>query len=120
MTKTVVVLGASPDASRYSYKAVRRLRQKGFDVIAIGTRTGQIEDILIQTGRVQAEQVYGVTLYLNPVLQKQYYDYIISLKPGFIFYNPGTENKELQELASKNNIQNRSGCTLIELSMDSF
>lgn len=120
MRKTVVVLGASPDTSRYSYKAVCRLRQKGFDVIAIGTRTGLIEDVQIQTCMVQTEQVYGVTLYLNPVLQKQYYEYIINLKPGFIFYNPGTENKELQELAQKNNIKNRKGCTLIELTMASF
>ncbi len=120
MNKNVVVLGASPDEKRYSNKAIRKLRQKGFNVIAIGARPGQIVDVPIQTGLVKAEQVYGVTLYLNPTLQKQYYDYIVGLKPGFVFYNPGTENKELQALAKKNGIENRKGCTLIELSVDSF
>ena len=42
-----------------------------------------------------------VTLYLNPGHQKEYYDYIISLHPKRIIFNPGAENDELAELAIK-------------------
>ncbi|OQA02037.1 MAG: hypothetical protein BWY70_00149 [Bacteroidetes bacterium ADurb.Bin408] len=120
MRKTVVVLGASPDETRYSHKAVRKLKQNGFDVVAIGAREGQIEDVPIQTEKVVPASVYAVTLYLNPALQKQYYDYILGLNPAFIFYNYGTENDELKNLAQAKGIENREGCTLIELSLGRF
>jgi len=120
MNKNVIVLGASPDSSRYSYKAVKKLVANNFNVIAIGSREGTIEDIKILTSPPDTENVYGITLYIGAPIQKKYYDYIINSKPGFIFFNPGTENSELMELAAKNNIKTIEGCTLVALSYGRF
>ncbi|HUM67204.1 MAG TPA: CoA-binding protein, partial [Chitinophagaceae bacterium] len=60
------------------------------------------------------------TLYLNPTHQREYYDYIISLKPRRIIFNPGTENEELKKIATKNNIQTLEACTLVMLSTGQY
>jgi uncharacterized protein len=57
---------------------------------------------------------------LGPPHQKEYYDYIVSLHPKRIIFNPGTENDELAELAIKNNIQPVEACTLVLLSTGQY
>src|SRR5215213_619672 len=48
-SKKTVVLGASPNPSRYSYLAVNRLTSHNHPVVAIGKRTGKIGPVEIQT-----------------------------------------------------------------------
>ena len=76
--------------------------------------------IAIGTEKIQLKDIDTITLYLNPILQKQYYDYIISLHPKRIIFNPGTENDELAELALKNNIKPMEACTLVLLSTGQY
>jgi uncharacterized protein len=52
--------------------------------------------------------------------QRDYYDYILSLHPKRIIFNPGAENDELAELARKNNIQPVEACTLVMLSTGQY
>lgn len=118
--KKTVVLGASPNPSRYSYLAVRKLAANNHPVLAIGKRKGNIEGIEITTNPTQTEEVDTVTLYLNPQNQIQYYNYILSLKPKRIIFNPGTENPDLKKLASDNNITTVEACTLIMLSIGMY
>ena len=120
MNKKTVVLGASPNPARYSYLAVNRLLGHGHDVIPIGKRKGTINNADIITEQVQVEDVDTITLYLNAQNQKQYYDYIISLHPKRIIFNPGAENNELAMLATKNNIQPMEACTLVLLSTNQY
>jgi predicted CoA-binding protein len=115
MSKKTVVLGASENPSRYSYLAVNKLRAYGHPVVAIGNKKGAIGDVVITTERPDEKDIDTVTLYLNPQLQQQYYDYIFSLKPKRIIFNPGTENDELEELATSNGIQAMEACTLVLL-----
>ncbi|MFY7899923.1 MAG: CoA-binding protein [Chitinophagaceae bacterium] len=115
MSKKTVVIGASDNPDRYSYLAVQKLRANEHEVIAIGKSKAVVADVTIETEPVLANDVDTVTLYVNPILQKNYYDYILSLKPKRIIFNPGTENEELSELAFKNNIQPFMACTLVML-----
>ncbi len=113
--KYTLVLGASEKADRYSHMAVKKLRKYGHPVLAIGSRAGYIDQTVISTEKVAAEQIDTVTLYLNADKQKEYYDYILSLKPARIIFNPGTENDELATLAASNNIATIEACTLVML-----
>ncbi len=116
----VVVLGASPNPNRYSYKAVSLLKSKGYDVVAIGIRDGEINGVPIIKGKPDIDNVHTVTLYLNPVRQREYYDYILKLKPQRVVFNPGTENPELQEILRQNNINYVEACTLVMLTIGVF
>ncbi len=111
----VVVLGASPNPARYSYKAVRLLLRHGHEPIPIGIREGEIDGIKIIKGMPQVNDVHTVTLYLGPARQKQYYDYILSLKPQRVIFNPGTENPELEQMLTARGIETVENCTLVML-----
>ena len=113
--KKTLILGASANPARYSYLALQRLRKLGHPVVAVGRRNAMVGDTPIATGKVKEDGVDTVTLYLNPFNQKEYYDYILSLNPKRIIFNPGTENDELLALARKNNIPTVEACTLVLL-----
>lgn len=118
--KKTLVIGASENPARYSNMAMTRLKSHQHPVIAIGNRKGTVAGIPIETEKVKADKIDTVTLYLNPTLQKEYYDYIISLYPKRIIFNPGTENEELAALAIKNNIKPIEACTLVLLSTGQY
>ncbi len=118
--KLTVVIGASENPQRYSFLAVNRLRANGHPVVAIGKRAGRIGDTAITKEHPAITGVDTVTLYLNPTLQPEYYDYILRLKPKRIIFNPGTENTELIGLARQNGIEPKEACTLVMLSTGQF
>lgn len=120
MSKKTLVLGASTNPERYSYRAVKRLKQAGHEVLAQGIRTGTIDGIVIQNGQPVIAGVDTITLYLNPKRQVAYYDYILGLQPKRIIFNPGTENMELVQLARKQEIEIEIACTLVMLSVGNY
>lgn len=118
--KKTVVLGASPNPSRYSNRAVHRLQANGFEAVPVGIREGEIAGIEIIKGEPDIEGVDTITLYLNPQRQEAYYDYILGLNPKRIIFNPGTENSELINLAKEKGIETEIACTLVMLSVGDY
>jgi uncharacterized protein len=118
--KKTLVLGASDNPSRYSYLAVQRLRSHGHTVVAIGKKHAHIADIEIEKEKKEFDDIDTVTLYLNPLHQQDYYDYILSLKPKRIIFNPGAENEELAILATQHQIKVMEACTLVLLSTGQY
>lgn len=114
--KLTVVLGASDNEERYSNKAIKMLHYYSYPIMAIGNKATFVNDIEVITSTPFIENVHTITLYLSPKNQEIYYDYIISLKPKRIIFNPGTENIYLMNLAQKNGIQTIEACTLVLLS----
>ena len=119
-TKKTLVIGASDNPDRYSFLAINRLRGKGHPVVAIGQRPVQVGDVAIETQKKPFTNIDTVTLYLNPTRQKEYYDYILSLHPKRIIFNPGAENRELAKLAETHGIKPLEACTLVLLSTGQF
>ncbi|MBL7739520.1 MAG: CoA-binding protein [Chitinophagaceae bacterium] len=118
--KNTLVLGASDNPSRYSYLAIQKLRKYEHPVTALGKKDTKVGDVLIEKEQRPLTNVNTVTVYLNPARQQEYYDYILSLKPKRIIFNPGAENEELARLAAKNNIQTMEACTLVLLSTGQY
>ena len=116
----VLVLGASMNEDRYSNRAIKKLMAHGFEVVALGNKEGEVDGVEIKKELYPFENIHTITLYLNPQNQKAYYDYILSLKPKRVIFNPGTENAELQELLKQNNIEFEEACTLVMLGMGVF
>lgn len=116
VAKKTVVLGASDNPARYSYLALKKLQAYHHPVIAIGKKKGKVGDVSIETDHVPVDAVDTVTLYLNPQNQREYYDYLMEIKPNRIIFNPGTENDSLIKMAKENGIEPVIGCTLVMLS----
>lgn len=115
-----LVIGASEHEERYSNLAIHRLLAAGQPVVALGKLKGRIQNVEILTGEPKLDNIDTVTLYINPAIQKKYYDYILSLKPRRIIFNPGAENPELETLAQKNNIIPQNACTLVLLATHQY
>ncbi|RYY52469.1 MAG: CoA-binding protein [Chitinophagaceae bacterium] len=118
--KKTLVLGASDNPERYSCLAIERLRSHGHPVVAVGRKNAGVRDVEISKDKPEHTDVDTVTLYLNPANQKEYYDYILSLNPKRIIFNPGTENPELEELAAAKDIRTMEACTLVMLSTGQY
>jgi predicted CoA-binding protein len=116
LMKKTVVIGASENNERYSNIAARRLREYGHEVVAVGLKDGLIGDIPITKERKFIPDVDTVTLYVGPQNQPNWYEYILSLKPKRIIFNPGTENREFEKMAKEKGIETPEACTLVMLS----
>lgn len=120
MNKKTLILGASDNPARYSYLALKSLLKHGHTVEGVGKKPVTVDGVSIGTEKTAFQDIHTVTLYLNPVHQQEYYDYIISLKPQRLIFNPGTENPVLFELAKKNGIEPVEACTLVLLSINTY
>lgn len=118
--KKTLVLGASLNPARYSHMAINKLVNNNHEVVAIGLREGEVSGVEITKEKELFEAIDSVTLYLSPQRQKDYYNYIISLNPNRVIFNPGTENPELYQLLSENNIESEVACTLVLLSTNQY
>ena len=115
-----LVIGASPNPTRYSFKAVRALRDQDIEVVAIGKRETVIEDVQVITNKPPIDDLHTVTLYVGPQNQDDYINYILSLKPRRIIFNPGTYNEDLIAKAEQAGIDCVRDCTLVMLASDSY
>ena len=120
MVKKTLVLGVSLNPNRYSNMAVKRLASNQVEVVAIGSKYGRIGKVLIEKDSFLYKDIHTVTLYLNRLRQKDYYDYIISLNPKRVIFNPGTENPDLYKILEENSIEYTEACTLVLLSTNQY
>ncbi|WP_299888378.1 CoA-binding protein [uncultured Lacinutrix sp.] len=120
LNKKTLVIGASIKPERYSNMAIRKLVNYKHDTVAFGMRKGEEYGVIIDTELKPYKNIDTVTLYLNPTRQKSYYNYIISLKPKRVIFNPGTENPEFYNLLNENKIDYEIACTLVLLSTNQY
>lgn len=96
--------------------AVRKLKYGGFPVVAVGLREGEISGVSIEKPFAKFEDIHTITIYIGPKNLTPYYDYILSLKPKRVIFNPGTESPEFAETLSSAGIEVVHACTLIMIS----
>lgn len=118
--QVTLIIGASENPDRYSFKAARNLVAKGYSIKMLGKEIGNINGVKIETGFPMFKNIHTVTIYLSPVNQLPYYQYIIDLKPKRVLFNPGTENAEFFKFLVENNIEAEEACTLVLLSLNAY
>ena len=118
--KKTLVLGASTKPERYAFKAITMLVENGHSVLAIGQNQGEVAGITIRTKNIPLKNIDTVSLYLNALRQREYYNYIIETKPKRVIFNPGTDNPEFYQLLKSNNIKVEEACTLVLLTTNQY
>ncbi len=118
--KKTLVFGASPNINRFSNRAVELLKEYGHEVVAFGNKKALINNVQIDNTRLEYIDIDTITMYLSSANQTQYYDYILSLNPKRIIFNPGSENNELIKMAKSKNIEVVEDCTLVMLNCGSY
>ena len=120
MKKKTLVLGASTNPTRYSYLAANRLASYGHPIVNVGLKRGEVAGVAIEKPEIIHTDIDTITLYVGPAHQVALYDYILNTKPKRIVFNPGTENRELEEKAHDLGIETERACTLVMLSTGQY
>lgn len=115
-----LVLGASLKKNRYSNLVINKLLDSDKKVVAIGGKEGVVHGVIVHTEKIPLKNIDTVTMYLNPSLQKEYYNFIVTLKPRRVIFNPGTENQEFYAILKSHNISFEIACTLVLLSTNQY
>lgn len=118
--KKTLVIGASTNEDRYSYKCIEMLRDRGFETVALGRRQGVVKGITISTELESFDNIHTVCIYLSAKNLKDYEDYIISIKPQRVLFPPGTENEGFETRLTQNNIAHEKACPLVMLSAKTY
>ena len=118
--KKTLILGATPDASRYAYLAANRLTGHGHTIVNVGQKTGEVAGVPIEKPETIHDDIDTITLYVGTRNQEPLYDYILGTNPKRIIFNPGTENRELQKMANERGIETTYACTLVMLSIGEY
>lgn len=118
--KKTLIIGASPDTSRYAYKAAHMLKRFNHEIVNVGIKKGEVAGVVIEKPDHIYNDIDTITLYIGPDLQAQYHDYILKTRPKRVIFNPGTENDELEELLVQNGIEPLEACTLVLLSTGQY
>jgi uncharacterized protein len=117
MGKKTVIIGATPDRSRFAYLAAQMLTQYNHHIVPVSIKTGEVfgQPILDLRKRPFIEDVDTITMYVGTRNQAEWYDYLLGLRPKRIIFNPGTENDELEQMAEDRGIEALQACTLVML-----
>ena len=120
--KKTLVVGASPDPGRYAYLACRMLDDAGIDFVPIGVKKGVLfgQQILDIRDKPALEGIHTITLYLGPANQKMWYEYLASLQPQRVIFNPGAENPEFAGILAEQGIEVVHACNLVLLSTGQY
>lgn len=109
-----MVIGASTNPTRYSYRCIHQLTANGHPVIAVGLKDGEVAGNKIFKDLKPFENVDTVTLYVGPKNQSGYMNYILNIiKPKRLIFNPGTENTKFMQTAIDRGIDAFEACTLV-------
>jgi len=115
--KKTVIIGATTNPSRYAYLAAGMLTEYKHEIIPIGIKKGEVfgTAILDINQKPAVSNVDTITLYIGPQHQPEHYDYILSLQPRRVIFNPGTENSEFEKMVEESGAEACEACTLVLL-----
>jgi predicted CoA-binding protein len=121
MQQNVVILGASDNPDRYSYKAFKSLTKHGHKSVLVSPSLKTLEGtpVISDLSQVNAA-VDTLTMYVNPKISTELKTKIIDLKPKRVIFNPGSENHQLENDLKKAGIEVLQACTLVLLATDQF
>ncbi len=124
-SEKVIILGASDNPERYSYKAFKMLQEYGHQVFPVHPALKNIEGKEVSKNLIEATQKVGgkvdtLTIYVNPQIQEAQKEDVLSIKPRRVIFNPGTENPSFEKALQEAGIKVVIGCTLVLLRTNQY
>ncbi|MFM8742616.1 MAG: CoA-binding protein [Cytophagales bacterium] len=115
--KKTVIIGATTRKDRYAYLAAEMLTEYHHEIVPVGIKKGEVfgKAILEIQTQPEVQDVDTVTMYIGPQHQPEHYQYILSLKPKRVIFNPGTENSEFEKMVEQSGAEAIEACTLVML-----
>lgn len=117
--KTIAVLGASKDRSKYGNKCVRAYREAGWQVFPVNLGSADpIEGL--DTCRTLADvpaDLDRISVYLPPPVTLELLADIAAKGAGEVWLNPGSADAQVLDEARRRGIPVRPGCSIVDIGM---
>ncbi len=115
--RTIAILGASAQRSRFSNKAVRAYLAAGWTVYPIHPRESEVEGLLVAKtiADLDVKQFDRVAFYLSPPLGLPALDQLVGVQVGEVWLNPGTVSEEVLAKAASMGLNVVQSCAILDL-----
>ena len=118
MAKTVAVIGASNDRSKFGNKAVRAYRNQGYQVFPVNPRVDSVEGLPAYRSISDVPGMVDIVLvYVPPKIGIGLLSDIAAKRPKEIYLNPGTESDEIVEKAQSLGLSPIQACSILAVGM---
>jgi predicted CoA-binding protein len=116
--KTIAVLGASSDRSKFGNKCVRAYVHAGWEVFPINPSAGVIEGRQVSTS---LEDVTGsldrISVYLPPALTLRLLPEIAARKAAEVWFNPGSADSAVLAEARRLGLPLVADCSIVDIGL---
>ena len=112
--KTVAILGASADSTKFGNKAVRAFKQQGYQVFPVNPKATEIEGLPVFPN-ISAVPVRPnlVSVYLPPPVVLTVLPEIAAKGCDKLWLNPGTESPEVLSEAQRLGLNVVQACSIV-------
>jgi hypothetical protein len=118
MSKTIAIVGASSDRSKYGNKAVRAFRDGGWTVYPVNPKAEEVEGLPCYGSVADVPgPLDRVALYVPPEVGKQLLGDIAAKHPTELFLNPGSADAELIAQAEALGLNPIEACSIVSIGL---
>jgi predicted CoA-binding protein len=116
MAKTVAVIGASNDRSKFGNKAFRAFKAQGYTVIPINPNEQQVEGTPAYASVLDVPGTIDMaTVYVQPAITARLLPEFEQKQIAEIWVNPGAESDELLADARRRKLNVIAACSIIAI-----
>lgn len=116
--KTIAVLGASSNRSKFGNKCVRAYREAGYQVYPVNPGASEIEGLAAYRSLAEVPaEVERISVYLPPPVTLEMLPEIAAKKAGEVWLNPGSADAQVLEQARQLGIPIRAGCSIVAIGL---
>lgn len=118
-TKTIAVVGASADRSKFGNKCVRAFRSAGWTVYPVHPTETKVEglDVYRSVADVPEPKLDVVSVYLNPRVGLTTLPTLAGKEIGEVWFNPGAESPDVLAKAKEMGLNAIAGCSVVGYGM---
>ena len=116
MGKSIAIVGASTDRSKYGNKAVRAFSDGGWTVYPINPSASDVEGHpALKSLRELSGPVDRISMYVPPKVGLGMLDDIAATPHAELFLNPGAESQELVKKAIEKGLKPIQACSIVNI-----
>ena len=114
--KTVAVIGASSDRSKFGNKALRAFRNNGYKVIPINPAEKEVEGERAYVSVLDYDgEIDEATMYVNPRVGEKVLDDLAAKKIATVWLNPGADGPNVVARAKALGLNAIRACSIIAI-----
>ena len=121
MPKTVAVVGASSDRSKFGNKALRAFQAEGYRVIPINPNEREVEGLATYASVLDVpEPIEMATVYVQPSVTLRLLDEFQRKNIPEVWINPGAEDDDVIDEARRRNMNLIFACSIVGIGRNPY